>query len=198
MYGWEVRQGHVITMLTEDLLHTLNVQLVLKKDKDERYCPVQHKAVEDKLRILDVTDPSVERERRRYLDRVLFPKLDLHARAPKRCHTAKHSSEQDQLSLTTTWQQADKHLHTAAFGSLEDLGALVQHPETFKAGVKHVAIVVQDATPLWVKLKGSQRVLIHGKEVRNERVRRNLRRRLKKQNRCDPDLEKLMADKRSV
>ena len=182
MYGWEVRQGHVITMLTEDLLHTLNVQLVLKKDKDERYCPVQHKAVEDKLRILDVTDPSVERERRRYLDRVLFPKLDLHGRAPARCHSAKHTAEQDQRILTTTWLQCDKHLHMAAYGSLEELGALVQHPETFKTAQKQLSIVVQDATPLWAKLKGRDQVLIHGGEIINERVRRNIRRKLKSAN----------------
>ena len=102
MHGWEVREGHVLTKFIEDLEHTVHVQLVLKDTGDDRYCPLQHEAAQQKIRMLDATDPSNERQQRQYLDRVLFPKLDLHARAPQRRHTGKHTSQQDILSLTTT------------------------------------------------------------------------------------------------
>ena len=86
-----------------------------------------------------------------------------------------------------TWATSDRFLHLACRGEVEELRVHVSRPEEFIENRKKTSIVVVDATALWLKLRGEERVFVGEKERSSEQERRRLGKAFRKLNKADPE-----------
>ena len=79
-----------------------------------------------------------------------------------------------------TWDSADRFIHLVSRGSIEELQVLVSRPEEFQASRHETAVVVLDATAVWLKLRGEEKVYVSEDEVTSTEARKRLTKAFKK------------------
>ncbi len=105
--------------------------------------------------------------------------------------TGQKLSESKDKQLTSnkaarTWSTADRFLHLASRGTAEELQIFVADPETFIENRKKTAIVVIDATALWLKLRGEEAVYVSERETTSTAERKRMSKAFKKFNKSSP------------
>ena len=82
-------------------------------------------------------------------------------------------TECDERKAMLTWQTADRFIYEVAEGYVEQLFKYVGNPADFIERRKTTSIVVADATALWLKLRGEEKVLTSTRE-QNTAARRKV------------------------
>ena len=97
-----------------------------------------------------------------------------------------------------TWDTADRFIHLVSRGIIEELQVHVSRPEEFQASRRETAVVVLDATAIWLKLRGEEKVYVCEDEVSSTEARKRLSKaykKLDKSNLADVEkYERLRAD----
>ena len=127
----------------------------------------------------------------------VFPRIGATARTGQRVSSG-GSSKVLEEKHALTWDSADRFIHLVSRGSIEELQVLVSRPEEFQASRHETAVVVLDATAIWLKLRGEEKVYVCEDEVTSTEARKRLTKaykKLDKSNLADVEkYEKMRAD----
>ena len=82
-------------------------------------------------------------------------------------------------------------------GTPAELDKFVSSPETWAEGRKETRVVVVDATALWLKLRGEDKVLVSEDERRGHEARKRLSKAFKKLERNDPEQLKQFEEEKA-
>ena len=87
------------------------------------------------------------------------PRLSLRSKGQKLSETKNKYLDGQKAKLT--WATADRFQHIVARGGAQELSLFVGDPEGFAEQRKQTSLVVVDATALWLKLRGEEKVYLH-------------------------------------
>ena len=178
-FNHEVKRKLILTQLKYHLEWEQDKQLHLKNQGHPSYNAEILKRVTQRLSTFRIT--QMIRKDSKWVDEFVMPRL--HASG----HKGQRLSEQKNKTLNhekakLTWATADRFQHLVARGSPEDLHLFVGDPEAFAEHRKDTSLVVVDATALWLKLRGEEKVYVHESELkatsakaRVQRLRRKFR-----------------------
>ena len=111
----------------------------------------------------------------------VFPRIGATARTGQRVSSG-GSSKVLEEKHALTWDSADRFIHLVSRGSIEELEVLVSDPAEFQASRHETAVVVLDATAIWLKLRGEEKVYVSEDEVASMEARKRLTKAYKKLN----------------
>ena len=115
---------------------------------------------------------NAERDQDKWLWKVVYPRIGATPRAAQKLATS-WEVELDERKAMLTWQAADRFIYEVATGSVEQLFKFVGNPAELIEQRKNTFIIVADATALWLKLRGEERVLTSTRE-QNTAARRKV------------------------
>ena len=75
-----------------------------------------------------------------------------------------------------TWASVDRAIWAIANGPEEVLADLVADPQTFRTNWRDTVIVAKDETPVWLKLRGEEKICASRDEIQQQIRRRSLAR----------------------
>ena len=89
----------------------------------------------------------------------------------------RHQSQRFDVPLAElTWASVDRAIWAIANGTPESLADMVADPESFKANLHQTVIVAKDETPVWLKLRGEEKICASREEIQRQYRRRSLAR----------------------
>ena len=154
-YNHEVRERHVNLRLKVEMEAERDRQAVLKAELHRTHNPAVLKACEEKLKWFVVSGGPEKQDT--WLQQVVWPKIGCRPRAGQ--HKAATREELDKPKTLVTWASADRALYVAFYGTEEELRLHVADPKRWIQGRKKLWLFFLDETPLWIKLRGEERVL---------------------------------------
>ena len=162
-HGHEVRRKTILTRTLYELEFEKDKQTVLRDTNHKSFNKKILKRVTERLDTFKIN--SLTKKDGAWVDETLLPRLRANGRKGQRL------SEQKNKTLNwhkakLTWATADRFQHIVARGSSEDLHLFVGDPEAFAEKRKDTSLVVVDATALWLKLRGEEKVYIHEDEIK--------------------------------
>ena len=120
-----------------------------------------------------------------YIFRV-FPRIGATARTGQRVSSGASSKVLEEKHALT-WDSADRFIHLVSRGTHEELEILVSDPAEFIKRRHETAVVVLDATAIWLKLRGEEKVYVSEDEVAGMEARKRLSKAFKKLNKSSPE-----------
>ena len=108
------------------------------------------------------------------------------ARKGQTLHESVNRGLMDEKHMTT-WATVDRFIHLVSRGSVEDLQVHVSRPKEFIENRKQTSFVVLDATALWLKLRGEDKVFVSEGERTSQQQRKAMGKAFKKLNKRDPE-----------
>ena len=115
---------------------------------------------------------NAEKDQDKWLTQVVYPKIGATPRAAQKLSTS-YETECDEVKAMLTWRTADRFIDEVAEGNVEQLFKYVGNPADFIERRKTTSVVVADATALWLKLRGEEKVLTSTRE-QNTAARRKV------------------------
>ncbi len=173
----EVRNKSLATRLRFEMEFERDKQLVLEQHKSPEFRPYVLERVRDKLSWFQITRPSKKQER--WISDVVRPRIRATTRAAQKLNEST-DRKLDEVKAKLTWATADRLVHLIARGEPEALRVFCSEPEVFCENRAQTSVVVCDATALWVKLRGEDKVLVHEDEKTHEAERKRMVRASKK------------------
>ena len=117
----------------------------------------------------------------------LFPSVGAVSRkAHKHSHV---DPKTEKLLCQLTWASIDFAQHCIAAPGRPELQNLVADPEAFRSAMHQLPIIAFDQTPVWLKLRGEERICVSQADVIAAQTRRTLATRLARQDLSVPDRE---------
>ena len=161
---------------------TLNTVLEAHQSPDFR--PYVLEACREKLNYCQVS--SIMKRQKKWLEHTLLRKIGASAASGQRL-VSSMDRDVDERKARLTWATSDRFIHLVARGTARELEPFVANVEEFIEKRKTTRVVVVDATALWVKLRGEERVFISDKEQRSREARKRVAKRYKQLDREDPE-----------
>ena len=131
----------------------------------------------------------MSKNQEQFLNRTAYPSLGASFR--KASNKSDKPVKDLNKKLLVTFASADFSVHLVAYGTAEELQPYVRDPESFILNRAKTVIIVLDETPLWLKVKGDEKLLVSTAECRNQKSRQLLKQKLK---RAKTTTEKRMAE----
>ena len=156
-HGHEVRKKTILTRLKFELEYEVDRQMVLEQHKSPEFCAFALRASQKRLQTFTIVSPT--RVQDNWYEAIVLPRIRATARCGQKVTSSsnrKVTEEKHQLS----WATSDRLVHLAARGSTEELQLHVARPEEFVRDRAETAVVVLDATAMWFKLRGEDRVYL--------------------------------------
>ena len=153
-HGHEVRNSTINTRLKFELEYEVDKQLVLQEHKSENFCAHALRASQRRLTKFAITCPSKQQEW--WCDHYVYPRIGATARTGQKLseqHNRKDLYEKHQL----TWATSDRFIHLVARGTSDELLTHISRPEEFIEHRHETAVIVVDATAMWLKLRGEDK-----------------------------------------
>ena len=164
----EVRDKTILTRLKFELEYERDKQLVLEQHSDEHFNPWALKAIQDRLATFKITEQT--RVQEDWFNIIVRPRIGATPRTGQCLSESVDRPLRDQKHLTT-WATTDRFAHLIARGNAEDLRIHVADPQEFAKNRESTTTVVLDATALWLKLRGEEKVYISEKEKTSREAR---------------------------
>ena len=180
----EVREKTILTRLKFELEYERDKQIVLRDHESEEFLPWSLEVCQSRRASFQINQQT--KLQRDWFDKIVCPRIQATARRGQTLHESVDREKMDDKHLVT-WATSDRFLHLACRGEVEELRVRVSRPEEFIENRKKTSIVIVDATALWLKLRGEERVFVGEKERSNEAERRRLGKAFRKLNKADPE-----------
>ena len=161
VHGHEVRKKTILTRLKFELEYEVDRQMDLEQHKSPEFCAFALRSSQTRLKTLSIV--STTRVQDKWYDAIVLPRIRATARCGQKVTSSSNRKvveERHQLS----WATSDRFVHLAARGSTEELQLHVARPEEFVRDRAQTAVVVLDATAMWLKLRGDDRVYLSDDE----------------------------------
>ena len=175
-YNKEVREKHVNERLKAELELERDKQTVLKQLERPNFNQTVLTACKEKLEWFQVHDGP--EKQKLWLTNTVWPALGCRPRA------SQHKSDQrvalDEPKTFVTWASADRALYLAAYGGEAELQQYVREPRRWIEGRRQLWCIFLDETPLWLKLRGEEKVLLSSYELLTSAERHKLSHQVKK------------------
>ena len=178
MYGHEIRGTTMRTRFKLELLAEQGKQKVFQDLLSPQYNARVQTAVEHRLMRMSEVGFARSKRFKEFERRTFFPAVGALARKPEKQSHLDEKLEEPLAQLT--WRGMDRAIWMIQNASYEDLGKFVDNPETFQDNAKTMPIIAFDQTPLWLKLRGEEKILITRDELDQRVKRRRLSNLLKK------------------
>ena len=205
-YGHEVRRKTIIQRLKVELEYERDLHQVYKETGNEKYNPKTLERAIARLNTFRVSEMVCKDSR--WFDEHVLQRIKAHGRAGQRCHENKGRLLNDNKAKLT-WATADRCIHLIARSKLphvqEELHKYVRDPAEFGENSENTSVVAVDATALWVKLRGEEKVYLHEDELDARRTKQMVERLRKKAQKTQSDgdkkefeaeLDKFMTDQK--
>ena len=176
-YRHEVRGKTIAMRIKYELEYERDRQLVLEQHQSEDFKPFVLEKCSEKLAFFQITRPSKRQER--WVDEVVKPRIGATARGGQKLSQSA-DLKLDEKKAKLTWATADRAIHLVSRGTEDQLRIFVSEPEAFVERRASTSIVVCDATALWVKLRGEEKVYVHEDEKTSVAFRKRLSKAFKK------------------
>ena len=173
----ECREKTLLTRLKFELEYERDKQLVLREQESDKFLPWALESCQKRLSEFKIV--QVEKNQKDWFDKIVCPRVGATARHGQILHESVNREEMDEKHLTT-WATADRFIYLVARGTVEELRIHVSRPEEFIKNRKNTSIVVVDATAVWLKLRGEERVFVSESEKTSEQARQRLNKAFKK------------------
>ena len=180
----EIRTRHLSTRLKYELEFERDRELVLQEQSSEKFLDFVLEATQTKLSWFQLS--SITRKQKDWMSRVVCPRIGATARVAQRLSNSRNTFEVDKDKALLTWATADRVMHIVARGSRDDLSLFVSDPDEFIKHREATSVVVVDATALWLKLRGEERVFVSSEETTSVAERKRLSRAFEKLDKKDP------------
>ena len=180
----EVREKTILTRLKFELEYERDKQLVLEQHNDEHFNPWALKAIQERLATFKITEQPKQQED--WFNVIVRPRIGATPRTGQCLSESVDRPLRDEKHLTT-WATSDRFVHTIARGDVEDLRIHVADPEEFAKNRESTTVVVLDATALWLKLRGEEKVFVSEKERTSREARKRLSKAFKKAKTASPE-----------
>ena len=161
-HGHEVRRKTIVTQLKFQLEFERDKQLHLKDIEHFQYDAEILKRITKRLETFRIHQMC--KKDNRWIDDFVLPRLRASGYKGQKMSEQKNKTL-DKEKAKLTWATADRFLHLVARGSEEDLSLFVGDTEHFIEHRKSTSVVVVDATALWLKLRGEEKVYLHESEL---------------------------------
>ena len=180
----EVREKTILTRLKYELEYERDKQLVLQQHEAPEFNPWALKGIQQRLQTFKITEQTKAQED--WFNRIVRPRIGATPRTGQKLSENVNRELTDQKHLTT-WATSDRFMHLVSRGSVEDLRIHVGRPEEFIENREDTSFVVLDATALWLKLRGEERVFVSEKEKTSQEGRKRISRAFRKLNKSSPE-----------
>ena len=160
-HGHEVRAKTINMRLKYELEYERDKELVLKQLNQPEHLPHVLQAAREKLQYFAITGLSKQQDQ--WLANHVRPRIGATARGGQRMQAnidRGMNREKGQL----TWATSDRFIHVVARGTREELQSFVSNPDEWALTRENTEVVVVDATALWLKLRGEDKVFISADE----------------------------------
>ena len=174
----------IATRLQHELECERDRQVVLDQHQSKDFKPFVLERCREKLAFFQVTRPSKKQER--WMEKIVKPRLGATARVAQKLSQSA-DLKLDERKARLTWATADRVIHLVSRGTEDQLRLFVSEPEAFVERRASTSIVVCDATALWVKLRGEEKVFVHEEEATSVAFRKRLSQAFKKLDKSDPE-----------
>ena len=168
MHDQEVRTGHIKTRLRLELQHEVAVQTVLQEQESPELSFPVLQAAQKRVRQLE-QEPYKLKD---WISDTVLPAIGALARAATYQHSDLRQFEAPKAMLT--WASMDRALWLMAQKNPELLTDYVSDPQWFVENMSSLLIVFFDHSPLWIKWRGEDQVLVTQDEIQHHQVRRRL------------------------
>ena len=180
----EVREKTILTRLKFELEYERDKQLVLEQQGSSVFNVEALEAIQKRLQTFQINNPSKTQET--WFMKVVRPRIGATPRTGQKLSENVDRKLTDEKHLTT-WATSDRFIHLVSRGTVEDLRIHVANPEEFIEHREDTTVVVVDATALWLKLRGEERVFVSESERASQAARKRISRAFKKLDKAKPD-----------
>jgi len=161
-YRHEVRGKILNTRLKYELEYERDRELVLEQHKSPEHLPYVLQACQEKLSFFQILRASKRQEK--WMAKVVRPRIRATARVAQKLSEGR-DAELCSVKGKLTWATSDRMIHLVARGTEAELEMFVSDPRRFIENRQATSVVVVDATALWLKLRGEERVYISETET---------------------------------
>ena len=167
-YDQEVRPGHIKTRLQIELQHEVACETVLHQQGSDKYNQAVLVAAQKRLRDFEGRPEAIQE----WLKDTVFSAIGALARKPGMSITEPRAFQAPKCELS--WATVDRMLWTLCQRDPELLSDYAQDPAWIVQNVPRLLIVWFDHSPLWIKFRGEEKVLVTQEEIQKQQVRRQL------------------------
>ena len=174
LYGKEARNRRIMSRFHRELQTEKGRQDVLRDQFSPNYNDKVLDAVTRRLDKLSDYSAQGAKLTKEYMRTTVYPAIGAVARkADKKSHS---NPKAEATVMQLTWASIDRAMYLVQNGSHEELGNFVQDPEAFHDKASSKVILAYDQTPVWLKLRGEEEVVITRAEAEETTERRRLSR----------------------
>ncbi len=170
-YAHQINSHHLLTRLKLELSTEVGRQEVLSQHQSHHFNRSILEACQKRLQRLN--DPGYQTSgMAEWLRTQFYPQIGATPRSGER---KSHLPEKfDGLLASLTWASVDRALWLAQSGGHDELGRLVGNPEAFQDAARQTVILGLDQTPVYLKLRGEEKVFVSQAELEARATRRRL------------------------
>ena len=175
-FNHEVRKSHVVERFLYEAEYERDKQLVLQEHGSEEFRPKTLERVREVLSEYRILHPSKKQDA--WFTKSIMPNIGGRVRAAQRL-SAKPTAL-DEVKARLSWSTCDWFQSLVMRGTPEQLSEFVSRPVEFCEARESTSFVVMDQVPLWLKLRGEEKLVYSADETVSRAARKRQSRAFKK------------------